>query len=62
MVARKKSHFSCAANFLRGRQCVFCGSFKVLRTARGYVKCRRCGRSKSLVRRRREVDILKGFY
>jgi transposase len=64
MVARKKTHFSCAANFLRGRKCVFCGSFKVYRTARGYVKCRnpRCGRSKSLARLRREIAILQGFY
>ena len=64
MVTRKKSYFSCAANFLRGRKCVFCGSFKVLRTARGYVTCRRagCGRSKSLGRLRREIAILQGFY
>ena len=64
MVARKTSHFSCAANFLRGRKCVFCGSFKVVRTARGYVKCRRpgCGRTKSLTRLKREIEILKGFY
>ena len=63
MVTRKTSHFSCAANFLRGRKCVFCGSFKVLRTARGYVKCRRagCGRSKSLGRLRREIAILQGL-
>jgi transposase len=64
MVTGKKSYFSCAANFLRGRKCVFCGSFKVLRTARGYVKCRRpdCGRTKSLTRLKREIEILKGFY
>jgi transposase len=62
MVKRKKDHFSCAANFLRGRKCVFCGSFKVYRTARGYVKCRGCGSSKSLVRLHREIGILKGFY
>src|SRR3989344_3806881 len=64
MVARKTSHFSCAANFLRGRKCVFCGSFKVLRTARGYVTCRQasCGRTKSLTRLKREIEILKGFY
>jgi transposase len=64
MVTGKKSYFSCAANFLRGRKCVFCGSFKVVRTARGYVKCRHrgCGRSKSLARLRREIAILQGFY
>jgi transposase len=64
MVTGKKNVFGCAANFLRGRKCVFCGSFKVVRTARGYVKCRRagCGRSKSLARLRREIAILAGFY
>ncbi len=64
MVTGKKSYFSCAANFLRGRKCVFCGSFKVVRTARGYVQCRRpgCGRTKSLTRLKREIEILKGFY
>jgi transposase len=54
--------FSCAANFLRGRKCIFCGSFKVNKTARGYVKCRRCGKQKSLSRLRREIAILMGFY
>jgi len=53
---------SCAANFERGRKCVFCGSFKVLRTARGYVKCRSCGRGKSLRRLRREIAVTKGFH
>ena len=62
MVTGKLSHFSCAANFLRGRKCVLCGSFKVIRTARGYVKCRQCSRSKSLSRLRREIAILQGFY
>jgi transposase len=62
MVIGKISHFSCAANFLRGRKCIFCGSFMVLRTARGYVKCRRCGKAKSLSRLRREIAILRGFY
>lgn len=62
MVIGKNSHFSCAANFLRSRKCIFCGSFNVLRTARGYVKCRGCGKSKSLSRLRREITILQGFY
>ena len=35
--------FSCAANFLPGRKYIFCGSFQVLHTRRGYVKCGRCG-------------------
>ena len=64
MVTVKKNVFGCAANFLRGKKCVFCGSFQVVRTARGYVKCRHrdCGRTKSLVRLRREIAILAGFY
>lgn len=62
MVTGRSGHFSCAANFLRGRKCIFCGSFKVIRTRRGYVKCRLCGKSKSLVRLRREIEILRGFY
>ena len=62
MVTGKTSHFSCAANYLRGRKCVFCGSFKVNRTARGYVKCRLCGGVKSLRRLKRELAILAGFY
>lgn len=63
MVTGKKNVFGCAANFLRGRKCVFCGSFKVVRTARGYVTCRnpRRGRTKSLARLRREIAILAGF-
>ena len=62
MVTGKRSHFSCAANFLRGRKCIYCGSFKVHKTARGYAKCGRCGKTKSLVRLRREIAILVGFY
>jgi len=62
MVTGKKNVFGCAANFLRGKKCVFCGTFKVNRTSRGYVKCRGCGKVKSLSRLRREIAILKGFY
>ncbi len=62
MVTTRSSHFSCAANFARGRKCIFCGSFKVCRTARRYVKCVRCGRQKSLAQLRRELEIIKGFY
>jgi transposase len=54
--------FGCAANFLRGKKCVFCGSFKVSRTARGYVKCGLCQQQKSLKRLRREIAIIQGFY
>lgn len=62
MVTGRTSVFSCAANFLRGRKCIFCGSFKVIHTSRGYVRCSRCGKSKSLSRLRREIRILQGFY
>lgn len=62
MVTGRTSVFSCAANFLRGRKCIFCGSFHVFHTSRGYVKCSRCEKSKSLSRLRREIRILQGFY
>src|SRR3989338_9607760 len=64
MVTRQKNVFSCAANFERGRKCIFCGSFKTNRTGRGYVRCRNksCGKQKSLKQLRRELAILKGFY
>jgi transposase len=62
MVAGISRVFACAANIERGRKCSFCGSFKVNRTARGYVKCRKCKHSKSLKRLRKEIAIIKGFY
>ena len=61
MVQGKTNSFGCAANFLRGRNYIGCGPFKVVRTARGDVKCQRYGHSKSLTRRRREIEIIKGF-
>ena len=64
MVTGKKNVFNCAANFLRGRKCIFCGSFKVYRTRRGYVRCRHqtCGKQKSLKQLRKEIAVLTGFY
>ena len=64
MVTGQKNVFGCAANFLRGKKCIFCGSFKTRRTARGYVRCRKktCGKQKSLKQLKRELDVLKGFY
>jgi transposase len=64
MVSRQKNTLSCAANFLRGRKCVFCGSFNVCKTRRGYIKCQRkgCGKQKSLKRIRMEIAIVRGFY
>ena len=62
MVTTLNTVFSCSANFLNGRKCIFCGSFKVVKTARGYVKCNLCGKQKSLSKLRREIAIIKGFY
>src|SRR3989338_8772143 len=64
MAQGRKNVFGCAANFSRGKKCVFCGSFQTSRTHRGYVRCRRksCGKQKSLKQLRRELGILKGFY
>src|SRR3989344_7469930 len=64
MVQGRKNVFSCAANFLKGRKCVFCGSFKVSKTARNYVRCRNksCGKQKSLKKIRTEIAIIQGFY
>lgn len=62
MVMQKKNVFNCAANFLRGRKCIFCGSFRVCKTRRGYVKCGRCKKQKSLKQLRKEIAITTGFY
>ena len=61
---QKKNVYNCAANFLRGKKCIFCGSFRVSKTSRGYVRCRlkSCGKQKSLKQLRREIAILTGFY
>ena len=62
MVTTRKNVFSCAANILRGKKCIFCGSFRVYKTKRSYVKCAKCKRQKSLKALRREIAILTGFY
>ena len=62
MITRRNNVFGCAANFLRGKKCVWCGSFKVNRTARGYIKCRSCHKQKSLKKIRIEIAIVTGFY
>jgi len=48
-------------SFWLGRTCVFCLSRRVNRTARGYIKCRRCSKSKSLKKLRRELGVVLGF-
>ena len=62
MVTIRNNIFNCVANFLRGRKCIFCGSFKVYKTRRGYVKCGKCKRQKSLKQLRKEIAIITGFY
>jgi transposase len=64
MVTTRNNVFNCAANFLRGRKRIFCGSFKAYRTRRGYVRCRNKTRrkQKSLKQLRKEIAVLTGFY
>jgi transposase len=62
MVTIRNNIFNCAANFLRGTKCIFCGSFKVYKTRRGYVKCGKCKHQKSLKQLRKEIAIITGFY
>jgi len=62
MVTTRNNVFNCAANFFRGRKCIFCGSFKVYKTRRGYVKCGKCNHQKSLKQLRKEIAIITGFY
>ena len=64
MAQGRKNVFSCAANFLRGKKCIFCGSFQVCKTKRGYVRCRHktCGKQKSLKQLKKEIAIVQGFY
>jgi transposase len=57
-----KRILGCPGNFLQGKKCVFCGSFKVCRTRRGYIKCNLCGRQKGGTLLRRELKIITGFY
>ena len=62
MATKRKNVFGCAANFLRGKKCIQCGSFKVNKTTRGYVKCRSCQKQKSLKMIRTEIGIVTAFY
>lgn len=58
---KKKEQYS-LTTFLLGRKCVFCGSYLVCKTRRGYVKCNKCKRQKGLKMLRREMAILVGFH
>ena len=64
MAYGRNNVFGCVANFLRGRKCVFCGSFKVCETGRGYVRCtnKTCKKQKSLKQIKKELAIVQGFY
>lgn len=47
--------------FYAGKKCIFCGSRKLIRTRRGYLKCQKCLRQKSLERLRKELAVLSAF-
>jgi transposase len=55
------SHQKRLTSFWLGRKCVFCSYRKVSLTARGYVKCQKCRRQKSLKKLRRELEIICAF-
>ncbi len=61
MVMIQTASQKCLTSFYLGRKCVFCGKRKVCLTARGYVKCLRCDRQKSLKRLRKELAVLVAF-
>ena len=48
-------------SFYLGRKCIFCGKRKVCLTGRGYIKCSRCGKQKSLKKLRKELAVLVAF-
>lgn len=58
----KKNEQYCLTTFLTGRKCVFCNSYKVCRTHRGYIKCNACKKQKGSKLLRRELSILIGFH
>lgn len=61
MVIGAHTVFSCATNFLNGRKCVFCGSFKTVKTARSYVKCMLCGKQKASLSCAARLPSCKAF-
>ena len=62
MFTGRNTVFSCSTNYLNARKCIFCGSYRTVKTARDYVKCGLCLKQKSLTKLRREIAILQGFY
>ena len=61
-MALKKREEARLTSYLLGRKCVFCGSYRLWRTARGYVKCRKCRRQKGRRILTRELQIIVGFH
>jgi len=57
-----KRENACLTSFWLGRKCVFCGSYRLWKTKRGYVKCRKCKRQKGLKKLRKELAIMVGFH
>ena len=58
----KKRESARLTSFLLGRKCVFCGSYRLWRTKRGYLKCRKCRRQKRHSMLKRELNIIVGFH
>jgi transposase len=62
VVMLKKEEDARLTSFLLGRKCVFCGSYRLWRTRRGYLKCRKCKRQKGKRILQRELRIIVGFH
>jgi len=58
---RRINEHAWLTTFYAGKRCIFCRSRRPTRTRRGYLKCRRCARQKSLRRLRRELLVLSAF-
>lgn len=58
---QKKEQYSLTMYEL-GRKCIFCGSYRVCKTQRGYIKCLKCKKQKGKNILRRELEILIGFH
>ncbi|MBI2573935.1 MAG: IS1595 family transposase [Candidatus Wildermuthbacteria bacterium] len=58
----KKTEEARLTSYLLGRKCVFCGSYRLWKTRRGYVKCRKCRRQKRYAMLKRELGIIVGFH
>jgi len=58
----KKREEARLTSYLLGRKCVFCGSYRLWKTKRGYLKCRKCKRQKGKRMLQRELEIIVGFH